>query len=220
MDDNIDRLLKAIEHPEDFTDSELEQILEDPEVREAYRMITRAQDTLCEFEMPDADQEWRKFSALHSEKNSARRSLNFKSLFSGRKAAVITGVAVTIAAVAAGIGIRMASGENAATQADATLPTAENISEKAASPADCDTIIAMTATEPDTIIFKDEHLDRIVAEIAKYYGTQTKFASPGKKDLRLFFKWNQALPLAEVIGQLNAFEQIDIKLADNLITVK
>lgn len=35
MKDDTDRLLDALEHPENYTDAEVEQILADPEARES-----------------------------------------------------------------------------------------------------------------------------------------------------------------------------------------
>lgn len=43
MKDNIDRLLDALEHPENYTDAEVEQILADPEAREVYDMLRKRQ---------------------------------------------------------------------------------------------------------------------------------------------------------------------------------
>ena len=44
MKDNIDRLLDALEHPENYSDAEVEQILADPEAREVYDMLHKAAD--------------------------------------------------------------------------------------------------------------------------------------------------------------------------------
>lgn len=219
MTDNIDRLLKAIEHPEDFTDHELEEILNDPETRDVYRMMTKAEDTLCEPGTPDTDREWHKFSSSHIINRTTRKRAGFHTLLSRRKAAIITAIVVAAGAVAAGIGMKMTSGDKASRNAETSVATIENKA-VAAKAEKSDTILTLTASVPDTIVFKDEKLDRIVSEIAKYYGAGTSFRKPGTGKLRLFFKWDQSLGLPEVIEQLNAFEQIDIKLEDNLITVE
>lgn len=39
--DKIDHLLDAIEHPENYSDSEIETLLQDPETREVYRILDK-----------------------------------------------------------------------------------------------------------------------------------------------------------------------------------
>ena len=73
---------------------------------------------------------------------------------------------------------------------------------------------------PQTIVFKGENLETILADIARYYGASVKFNQDAAKSLQLYFEWNQALPLNEVVEQLNNFEQINITLTDNVLTVK
>ena len=41
MKDDTDRLLDALEHPENYTDAEVEQILADPEARDAMNVSQR-----------------------------------------------------------------------------------------------------------------------------------------------------------------------------------
>ena len=73
---------------------------------------------------------------------------------------------------------------------------------------------------PETIVFKGESFEKILADIAGYYGATVAFNQASAKSLKLYFEWNQALPLNEVVGQLNNFEQINITLTDKVLTVK
>ena len=79
---------------------------------------------------------------------------------------------------------------------------------------------AAVAPLPETILFKGESLETILADIAKYYGASVKFNQDAAESLQLYFEWNQALPLNEVVEQLNNFEQINITLTDKALTVK
>ena len=44
MKDNIDRLLDALEHPENYSDADVEQLLTDPEARNVYDMLQKPAD--------------------------------------------------------------------------------------------------------------------------------------------------------------------------------
>jgi len=83
-----------------------------------------------------------------------------------------------------------------------------------------DTLPAEAAPQPETILFKGKDLETILTRIAEYYGASVKFNQDYAKTLQLYFEWNQALPLREVVDQLNNFEQINITLTDRLLTVK
>ena len=83
-----------------------------------------------------------------------------------------------------------------------------------------DTIPSETTPLPETIVFKGENLERILADMAEYYGAKFKFNQDAAKSLKLYFEWDQSLPLNEVVEQLNNFEQIDITLTDKVLTVK
>lgn len=86
--------------------------------------------------------------------------------------------------------------------------------------ASTDTIPDETTPLPETIVFKGENLERILADIAGYYGATVKFDQDAAKSLQLYFEWDQSLPLDKIVEQLNNFEQIDITLTDKVLTVK
>ena len=83
-----------------------------------------------------------------------------------------------------------------------------------------DTIPDETTPLPETIVFKGENFERILADIAGYYGATVKFNQDAAKSLKLYFEWDQSLPLSEVVEQLNNFEQINITITDKILTVK
>lgn len=62
MKDDIDRLLDAVEHPERFSDEELEKMFEDSETFEMYRLMGRTAYALTDTPEPDIDKEWQDFA--------------------------------------------------------------------------------------------------------------------------------------------------------------
>lgn len=219
MKDNIDRLLEVLEHPQNYSDAEVEQMLTDPEVRKVYDMLRKTADASAAVSEINLDEEWRRFET----KQPKRRPiiLRWLSFMASRKAAAVAITLVgTLAVVAATIGVtyyfnankEIAQTEQAEPQ-EQTAITNSNV-------ATTDTIPAEKTPLPETIVFKGENLERIVADIARYYGATVKFNQDAAKSLQLYFEWDQALPLNDVVEQLNNFEQIDITLTDKVLTVK
>lgn len=219
MKDNIDRLLNALEHPENYSDAEVEQLLTDPEAREVYDMLHKAADASAPVPEINIDDEWRRFEA----KQPKRRPLIFRwlSFVTSRNAAVVVIALVgTLAVVAATIGVTHYFNANKEmAQTEKSEPQKQTaIADSKVAPTD--TIPAETTPLPETIVFKGENLEKILADMSGYYGVTVKFNQDAAKSLQLYFEWDQSLPLNEVVEQLNNFEQINIILTDKVLTVK
>lgn len=219
MKDNIDRLLDALEHPENYNDTEIEQLLTDPDEREVYEMLRKTADISAPVPEINIDEEWRRFEA----KQPKRRPVIFRWLSfmaSRNAAAVVTALVGTLAVVAATIGVTHYFNANKEmAQTEQTEPQKQTaIADSKVAPTD--TIPAETTPLPETIVFKGENLERILADMAGYYGVTVKFNQDAAKSLLLYFEWDQSLPLSDVVEQLNNFEQINITLTDKALTVK
>ncbi len=83
MNDKTDRLLEAIEHPERFSDEELNALLSEPEIRELYDLMSKTSDAVAETPVYDLDKEWDTFVTNHY------RSKNFILKFFNRHAAAV-----------------------------------------------------------------------------------------------------------------------------------
>lgn len=215
MKDKIDRLLDALEHPENYTDTEVEQILSAPQAREVYDMMRKTADASAPVPQINLDEEWQRFEAKQTRRKPViLRWLPFME--SRNAAAVVLALVGTLAVVAATIGVTHYIG----TQKDLAQTQQEQTAVAKTDIAPADTIPTEVAPLPETILFKGETLETILSDIARYYGATVKFNQNAAKSLQLYFEWNQALPLNEVVEQLNNFEQINITLTDNVLTVK
>lgn len=219
MKDKIDRLLDALEHPENYTDTEVEQILSDPQAREVYDMMRKTADASAPVPEINLDEEWHRFESKQTRRKPViLRWLSFMA--SRNAAAVVIALVGTLAVVAATIGVTHYIG---ARQELAQTQQTEQQEQTVVANTDIaptDTIPVEKVPLPQTILFKGETLETILADIAKYYGVSVKFNQDASKSLQLYFEWNQALPLNEVVEQVNNFEQINITLTDNVLTVK
>lgn len=219
MKDNIDRLLDALEHPEKYSDAEVEQLLTDSEAREVYDILRKTADVSAPVPEINIDDEWRRFEA----KQPKRRSniLRWLSFVASRNAAaVVIALVGTLAVVAATIGVTryfIADKEMAQTEQTERQKQTDIVN---ANVAPTDTIPSETTPLAEIIVFKGENLERILADMARYYDATVKFNRDAAKSLQLYFEWDQSLPLNEVVGQLNNFEQINIILTDKVLTVK
>lgn len=222
MKDKTDRLFEVMENPARFSDDEIRQMLDDEEMRELYGLMSKTTDALTETREPDIDAEWERFTARqpHRAKRVGTLPHIFK-LFAARKVAAILTVGVSIAAVAATVAVtyslvslKTEKREQIAAESAVAQPGHIAVENK-------DSIDSqIPAGEPLTVIFKNESFGNIISRIAEYYGATVKYSNENAKALHLYFQWDQRQPLNEIVDQLNNFEQIDLKLADDTITVK
>ncbi len=205
--DNIDKLLEAVEHPERFSESELHSLLADPVTKQLYRLLCASRsDAFIHTPATDdsvVDSQWEKFKA-------SRKSRSIFSWLRHRKIAVV--IAMLIAScsiIMVGVSISNREMHGSAEQEAGNLSGERPIEEKkqAAIPLN-DTII----------MFEDEKLDRVLAEIAPYYDVKVDLRLPQSKEIRLFYKWDSTTTLQELLDHLNSFERINLYLKEDEIT--
>lgn len=222
MKDKTDRLFEALEDPSRFSDDEIRQMFDDEETRELYKLMSKTADALTDTGEPDIDAEWERFATRQP--HTAKRTgmfLHIVRLFADRKVAAVLTAAVSIAAVAATVAVTYSlvgprTEQQELIAADTTVTHPQRLAAD-----DNDSIDShIPAAEPVTVIFKNESFGNMMSRIAEYYGTTVEYSNESAKALRLYFQWDQRLPLNEIVEQLNNFDQIDLKLADNTITVK
>ncbi len=209
-----DRILDVIEHPEEYSDEQLEQLLSDPEMRELYTLLTKTKDAYTPTPSSDVDAEWQKFSAKHNVEGRKR------TWFSGYRsaAAIAIGIAASLAAVAAGIVLSTSVG-NVGTEGEETVIVSEEMAEMQKTVDDEDTT-AVTPQIPEVKLFKEESLTQMLDSIAIFYDVKVQIRKPETGKLRLYFRWDKSKELSEVVEMLNSFEQISIALEDDTMIVE
>lgn len=216
--DKTDRLLSALDNTESYSDSQLETLLSDPEMRELYADIRLIKGSISSSDpaAPDVDAEWQRFS---------RRAGLHRRLSLRKVAAIIAGGVVAAGAVAATFGIAVSRNETAYSEASepvAVAAAAPQRDSQATDPAALPDVAQKEAGEEAAKLrrFSDASLESILAEIGSRHGVSVVFINPEKRSLRLFFTWDTAMPLPEVVDALGNFEQMEVALADSVITVK
>lgn len=212
-DKKIQLLLDMQEHPEQFSEQELQTMLDDPEVRELMEATAALKQAMISEEvrvrseeLATADDEWQRFAAAHfSEKSNKRGWL--------KVAASIIGVLMMSGIAFAAIHIvRHSIG------GDLKSPTHEVRISNSHQPATASDTLPSDSTARTTVRYNEATLQQILSDMADYYGLTVRWGSEEAKTLRLFYIWNQRLSASEAIEQMNTFERITLELNDSTLT--
>ena len=173
--------LKMLLHPEQYTDEQMDQMLNETEVS-----------------TPDANEEWRKFEAEHL--NSKFYTLNSKlikiaAMFIG--VLMLSGIAYAAVHIIRSQETRDRSQETTAV-ANATLSTVNS------QLAEQDSVLHQP------VVFEDAELNTILREVATFYQCETIYKNDKVKHVRLYFTWDKRKPIDEIVETFNKFERFHI----------
>ena len=216
--DKIELLLDIQEHPEKYSDEQLNSMLaEDEELAEMMEQLATSKRAMtkeeAEDEQLDMDALWQEFEAEHElefdEPETKRVSMPLRKI-----AAMFIGVALTAGVAFAAIQIVRSVSKPAPEPTKIEAPAAP----KAAQPDDevpADTVVAVKP-----VVFDNVELTQIMAQIAAHYKAEVEIENEDAGAYRLYFEWNSQETLEHVVERLNRFESINIELNNNKMTVK
>ncbi|MDE5881882.1 MAG: DUF4974 domain-containing protein [Muribaculaceae bacterium] len=211
-----DTVFDIIDHPEKYPVDRLNEILSDPETREIYNLLCKADSAIEANEAAkevDVNAEWDDFSRKHSIR---RRS--FFTWFGSRAASIAVIICTSLVAVAAGIAVTVAVMDHKSEPVSNKEIKAETSATEEVSK---DTTVQTDTIEVPTapVMFENEPLETIMKTVAAVYNVEVKFNNEEAANLHLYYKLNPSLPLDEVVSQLNTFEQINITRNGNILTI-
>ena len=216
--DKIELLLDIQEHPEKYSDEQLNHMLaEDEELAEMMEQLATTKRALAkkeaEDEQLDMDALWQEFEDEHElefdEPETKRVSMPLRKI-----AAMFIGVALTAGVAFAAIQIVRSVSKPAPEPTKIEAPAAP----KAAQPNDevpADTVVAVKP-----VVFDNVELAQIMAQIADHYKAEVEIENEDAGAYRLYFEWNSQETLEHVVERLNRFESINIELNNNKMKVK
>ena len=213
----IDYLLDLQENPERFSDQELQQLLEDNEMRLLIEQLAFAKRAFITQEAaPSVDAEWDKFADKYSDTLSRLDHQQVKIAFPTllrRIAAIVVGIVLLSGiAFATAHYIKNFIKDNQGNSIENNLI---DTPQKQTFPTENNTEIPVTKR-----IFDNVPLEEILAEIAVAYNTEVEFQDDAKRSLRLHFVWKSEDNLIRVVEKLNTFNAINITIKNNKIIVK
>lgn len=221
--DKYDKVLDMVEHPERYSDGEMEVILQDPEIREIYNTLCDADSAMRE------DSEWSGFvGAMEEEEiecewnrlvNRRRRAVPWFHVMRRRVAVAVVIALTSVGALALGIGIVNSvkhTAPDAAEKMVARVPVATEVRTDRDSTVRMDTVSSKVGTR----IYENEPLAKILSDISGYYGLSVEVQNEPSTKLRLYYKWDSTKDAKTVVDQLNNFEKINLTLSDDVLSVK
>ena len=220
----IEWLLELQDHPEQLTDEQLQQILEDDEMHQLVQQLGFAKRAfkhdVIKNDTPDVDAEWEKFAASHAESLDALeeggQKPRFASLLTPHKIAA-SFIGVLLASGIAFAAIQIVRNISTPKPQLPTTEQATNIEPITSLPADTvktDTI----PTEP--YIFNNVPLYSVLTAIATAHGVGVKFENDAARQLRFHFVWKREDSLTRVVEKLNTFEAVNIGIEDKTLVVR
>ena len=224
-------LLSMQEHPERYSDEQLQQLLgDDSELAELWKQLALTKQAFVKQEADEeiipVEEEWRKFSVNHTEEldaigrekePGAKTSFikGITGLFPDKFVASFVGVLVTASLAFAAIHIvRLSSINRQAVQ------TEQHVSSHPNDILPTDTLKSDTVTTAQSIVFDNVPLEKMLAQIATQYQKEVKFNNDEARQLRFYFVWKPNEGLEVTLHRLNLFESITIDLKDDMIVVE
>ena len=214
------------EHPEKYTDEQVEHLLADEEVKEFFHELAMARmaGKKANPKEVDVDEAWNKFVQAHHEDKMAIDAGRAKGTYRNRMkiAASIVGFiflsGVALAAIHNGwfgfLALDQTANNNAATEQMANSKQLAN-----------DSLKAMTTDPKDSldmkpVVFDNDELGIILIKMADFYHVKVEYMNANTQHVRLFFNWNKTKTLEQNLEILNAFDRIQIEYADGTLMVK
>lgn len=212
------------EHPEKYTDEQVEHLLADEEAQEFLRDLAMARmaGKKAAPKKVDVDKAWKEFSEKHNKAKSISNGTNTPYRNRMQIAASIIGIiflsGVALAAVQNGW-LKFAVSDKVA---DNKTTTEQNVKQK---PSADDSLKAVTAEPKDSldmkpVVFDNAELGTILTQMTDFYHVKVRYDNADTQHVRLFFNWNKMKTLEQNLEILNAFDRIQIEYAEGELVVK
>ena len=199
------------EHPERYTDEQIERLLADEEVKDFLRDLAMAR-MAGKKAMPkkvDVDKAWKEFA------NGSYRN-RMKIVASVVGIIFLSGVA--FAAVQNGW-FKFSTSDKAVEDKTATEQIVN--SKQLVN----DSLKAITTEPKDSldmkpVVFDNAELGTILTQMADFYHVKVEYVNANTQHVRLFFNWNKTKTLEQNLELLNAFDRIQIEYVEGTLMVK
>ena len=185
--------LKMLLHPEQYTDEQMDQMLNEVEVS-----------------VPDANEVWQEW------KNSEDTTKSHSSfLFNSpwRKiAAMFIGVLILSGIAYAALHIDSNTDSKPKVAVTQRKPNVKKVKKTHG--------FAMAPTKKAPVIYNNVELQQIMQCIADGYGVKVTFKNETARTLRFYLQWDSDDTLQDIIDRINHFEKVHLTLSDETITIE
>ena len=216
----VDLLFEMLEHPEQYSEEQWQEILADDECRALYSMMAKTKGAFAA-ENADADatddmieSEWQRFSSSHQRKAEI---VPLWRKIAAAAAIVIAFFGITIAAVQTNFFGLTKSADKVESD---TIATVQDKRTEGA-------LGEVTVEQPiDTIaptqprLYDDVPLEQILNDLAARYNVTVEYRNTDARSLRLYYEWQPEYSLDKVIEMLNNFESFSIHREEDKLIVE
>ena len=199
------------EHPDKYTDEQIEHLLTDEEVKEFLRDLAMARmaGKKATPKIVDVDKAWKEFS-----NGSYRNRMKIAASIVG----IIFLSGVALAAVQNGwlnfSTLDKVVDNKAMTEQIVPSNTLANDSFKAM------TVEPTDSLNMNPVVFDNAELGTILMQMADFYHVKVEYMNANTQHVRLFFNWNKTKTLEQNMELLNAFDRIQIEYVEGILIVK
>ncbi len=193
--DKLEILLDMTEHPDRYTEEQMQELLADEDVHKHYQMMVWLRESQDPSRPP-----------REGEEKTYVRSRKAPFLTGGRGEGLLWKYAAAFVGVILMVGLLFAAVRpflNSPTEVKA--PSLRGGQGEG-------------LLQEGSVLFQDVPLDSILAVVGQHYGKVMQFRSDELRGMRLIMTWQPTDSLASLIGRLNLFEGLHLTLqADTLI---
>ena len=208
-DEKIKMLLDMQDHPEQYSDEALEQMLNDAEVQELMEAMAQLKRAIINDEFTiseqDVEVEWKEFASKHF----AKRKPQYNWL---KMAAMFIGVLFVTCLAFASIHMIRHNPDIMEPQ-----PKKQSVSQQAVL---ANTNQGDTAVLAEPVVFNNVSLDSIAKGIAAWHHMDVDLQNEQASQLRFHFVWKPNDSLQEVVEKLNMFEYVNMAIEDGKLIVR
>ena len=208
-DEKIKMLLDMQDHPEQYSDEALEQMLNDAEAQELMEATAQLKRAIINDEFTiseqDVEDEWKEFVSKHFAKRKPQYNwLKMAAMFIG--ILFVTGLAfASIHMIRHNPGIQESQ------------PKKQSVSQQAIL---ANTNQGDTAVLAEPVVFNNVSLDSIAKGIAAWHHMDVDLQNEQASQLRFHFVWKPNDSLQEVVEKLNMFEYVNMAIEDGKLIVR
>ena len=209
-DEKLQMLLDMQEHPEKYTDEQMESLLADENVKQFFTDMAMARMAMKKSEKTqvDVDKEWRNFSRRHNRRNRMKVA-----------AAIIGGIFFSGIAVAvvSHSGLIGHSYDTEVAQTSLNATTVKSVKPEISEGNEQENADSLD-TKP--VIFDNVKLKNILDKMSTFYHVKVEYRNTEAEDIRLCYNWNKKKTLEENVKLMNAFERFHLNYAGGVIEVE
>ena len=196
-EEKLRRLMEMQEHPERYTDKEIRLLMADEECRQLYEQMVKAADAV--------------YAGMDLADVTPRHHGTLNILI--KLAAVLVGVLLLSGITYAAIRYvrNISTTKPVQTENAIVIPQHEPATAQ---------MVKQDSTKTERVVFEDKELVTMLGEMAVYYGCVVSYKSDAVKHVRLYFTWDKAMEVDDVIAMFNKFERIHITKEGKKLTVE